>query len=483
MRKKIIIRVVVIFVCLLMILGQVMIIFAESASSSTGVEFLISVYDDVSDKYIVSNTRYKAPENATVADALIMLKDDGKLKQYLTLSGTLVSLVAKDGTSLVAKEQETQFNVRINGNAIMTNSLDTIIQNGNVIEVLYTTKQDVPKAQPTSSKPVVKPNTRWDNDLAKMMSNGFEWLGRNMNNPISYLITAGIVKKTADIKTITTFEKGITKTKQYSSSPDIAQTALCLSLCGFDASSQKYGQLISRLESFPAVQNYGATAAASILKAFDCNKYEVSATAVNSRKALVDMIVSTQSVDGGFSSEVSGESDIPATAACLTALSNYAEQSEVKTAIDDAVTYLSEQQTDNGGFMNHGVENSETLATVIVALNSVGVDLDDARFNKGELSLINTLLEYKNSDDGFASGLGQKSIPAATEQALLALASVKSGANPFLLDTLVPKDDSVPEQGVQMEQDYANTIVLVGIILAILAIGTCVCLFFTRKRN
>lgn len=52
----------------------------------------------------------------------------------------------------------------------------------------------------------------------------------------------------------------------------------------------------------------------------------------------------------------------------------YSTNSDVKEAIDKALTAMSNAQNENGGFASWGSVNSESCAQVLVALTSLGID-------------------------------------------------------------------------------------------------------------
>ena len=77
------------------------------------------------------------------------------------------------------------------------------------------------------------------------------------------------------------------------------------------------------------------------------------------------------------------ESDVDMTAMALTSLAPYQEETDIKAAVDAPLTYLSDAQQADGGFMSWGAANSESCAQVIVALTALGIDsAADSRFVK-----------------------------------------------------------------------------------------------------
>ena len=165
--------------------------------------------------------------------------------------------------------------------------------------------------------------------------------------------------------------------------------------------------------------------------------------------------------------------DVDAVAATLPALALYYENdSAVKTAVDSAVTWLSEQQSNDGTWKG----NSNSTAIVIVGLSALGIDAHtDNRFIKNYKSAIEGLLTFALSDNsGFGHGGNVKYNAMSTEQgfrALVAYARYKESSKesskayniylqakdsqntvpaPNISATVVPSPPSNPEKQIQV---------------------------------
>lgn len=134
-------------------------------------------------------------------------------------------------------------------------------------------------------------------------------------------------------------------------------------------------------------------------------------------------ILSAQNDDGGWSFG-GGASDVDLTAMALCALSEYPEE---ETAIKWGIDFLSNAQTQSGGFVSGDVENCESTAQVIIALCSLNIPLDDERFVKGGNTLVDNLLSYSNENGSF-NHTDQENL-MATEQAFCALSAMKREKN------------------------------------------------------
>jgi len=111
------------------------------------------------------------------------------------------------------------------------------------------------------------------------------------------------------------------------------------------------------------------------------------------------------------------------TAMALTALASYQEETDVKAAVDAALTYLSDAQQADGGFMSWGAANSESCAQVIVALTALGIDpAADSRFVKNGASPLDGLCAFACTGGGFRHSVRQTEPDGmATEQGFYAL--------------------------------------------------------------
>nr|WP_198044852.1 S-layer homology domain-containing protein [Lysinibacillus timonensis] len=201
---------------------------------------------------------------------------------------------------------------------------------------------------------------------------------------------------------------------------EYARVVLALSAIGKDATNVGGYNLVEKLYDFEHVIMQGINGPIFALIALDSWKYEIPATASNSRKKMIDYILSKQLDDGGFA--LSGtKADPDITSMAVQALSTYSHQPEVKLAIDRALGTLVSIQGSEGSYASWGVTNSESVAQVIVALTSVGIDpTEDTRFR----NVVPQLLTYfDDTTGGFKHVLDRETDGMATEQAGYALAS------------------------------------------------------------
>lgn len=203
---------------------------------------------------------------------------------------------------------------------------------------------------------------------------------------------------------------------------DYERMALAVLALGKDPRNIAGYDFIEKIYQNERMTNQGTNGAIFALIVLDAKNYEVPADALWTREKLVNWVIEQQNADGGFplSKASNGPSDVDVTAMALQALANYQDNPKVKVVIDKAVSWLSKQQIDNGGFKVYGVENSETISQVIIALTSLGIDLDDSRFVKKKGDLLSALNSFVNEDGGISHVRKEPSNYMATQQGLMA---------------------------------------------------------------
>lgn len=138
---------------------------------------------------------------------------------------------------------------------------------------------------------------------------------------------------------------------------------------------------------------------------------------------LIDWLLKAQNKDGGWSLVHGEESSIDITAMAAAALAPYQGSEAVISGLIDAISFLSAQQLENGGYPGL---SAESTTQVIIALSSVGLEVTDPRFVKSEGNALTYLLSLRTEDGGFRHlPTDTTSNMMATEQALLALASIQ----------------------------------------------------------
>ena len=211
--------------------------------------------------------------------------------------------------------------------------------------------------------------------------------------------------------------KGVLHSRKYT---EYSRVILALSAIGKDAQNVGGYNLVEKLHDFDNVTWQGINGPVFALIALDSWGYTIPKTASNSREKMIDYILSKQLKDGGFAlSGTSSDPDI--TAMVIQALSTYSNEARIKEVIDQAIETLADLQGADGSYTSWEVKNSESVAQVLVALTSMGIDPNmDGRFKKINSQL---LTFYNGMDGGFKHVLDKTTDGMATEQASYALAS------------------------------------------------------------
>ncbi|WLR51912.1 DUF4430 domain-containing protein [Bacillus tianshenii] len=202
---------------------------------------------------------------------------------------------------------------------------------------------------------------------------------------------------------------------------DYERIILSVKALGGDPTKVAGYNFIEKVVNHPRMTSQGVNGLIFGLLALDSGDYSISSDVDWTREKLIKEILNHQHVSGGFGLTIDEEPNVDLTAMALAALAPYHEQTEVKAAIEKAVDWLAKQQASNGGFRLEGKENSESVAQVMIALTSLGINPLDERFVKESGNLMTNLLSFQTSDKGFSNHRGEASNQIATEQALMAL--------------------------------------------------------------
>lgn len=206
-------------------------------------------------------------------------------------------------------------------------------------------------------------------------------------------------------------KKGVLHSRKYT---EYSRVALALTAIGADPADVGGYDLLKPLENVEKVIGQGINGPVWALIVLDekevCRKY-------------VDVILEKQLTDGGWNLSGEGSADPDITGMVLQAVAKYQNQPKVKTATEKALSCLSKMQDEKGGFSSYGMNNSESIVQVIVALGELGISLEDERFVKNGNTLLDALLRYQNKDSSFSHTDDGESNLMATEQGLYGLVS------------------------------------------------------------
>lgn len=196
---------------------------------------------------------------------------------------------------------------------------------------------------------------------------------------------------------------------------------IALSAIGKKSSSVGDWNLLAPLENLTNVTKQGINGPVFALIALDTYEYETADSTV--RKQMIDYILSNELATGGWAF-FGSSADPDITSMTIQALAPYySKYDDVKAAVDRGISTLSSMQRDDGGYASWGSVNAESIAQVIVACTSLGIDPHtDERFVKDGNSAVDALLKFYVSDKKmFSHTLGTAENAMATDQAAYAL--------------------------------------------------------------
>lgn len=235
----------------------------------------------------------------------------------------------------------------------------------------------------------------------------------------------GMKSMISSYENVEAFKAAMKKVTEYE------RMAIGITASGHDATNVAGVDFIERIYNSEVLTNQGVNGVTYGLLAIDSHQYQVPSDALYTREEMVDILLAEHIIGEGWGYSKKA-SDIDLTAMTIQALtpyykdSKFAKQSQVKSAVDEAIAYLSSVQQADGTYKSYGNSNPESVAQVIVALSGLGIDCQqDARFIKGDHTLITVLGQFYNKEDGgFKHTIKQKASDAmATQQVLYGLAS------------------------------------------------------------
>lgn len=179
---------------------------------------------------------------------------------------------------------------------------------------------------------------------------------------------------------------------------------------------------------------------------YSSNSYSVS--------SIKEKLLALQLSDGGWS--VMGKyGDVDATAMAVQALSPYYKNdAKIKSAIDKALSFLSEKQQKTGDYASYGVNNPESTAQVLIALSTLGIDAQtDMRFIKNGNTVFDGIDLYRLSDGSFSHKQGGSYNSTATVQVFCSLVSynrmLKGKTGFYILDGRAPDKLNITDNSTE----------------------------------
>lgn len=243
-------------------------------------------------------------------------------------------------------------------------------------------------------------------------------------------------------------EKGSAKLHN-TKSTDNSRVILALTAIGKDVTDVASYNLLEPLADMDYVKKQGINGPIFALIALDTGDYEIpqtDATNPTTREKLINTILDAQVANGGWTF-FGSTADPDMTGMAIQALAPYySTNSDVKEAVDKALTAMSNAQNENGGFASWGSVNSESCAQVLVALTSLGIDpTKDERFIKNGKTLIDAMMTF-SAENGFGH-TDTTYNQMATEQGFYAFVS---------FDRLVNNKTSLYDMTDRLAENYAT---------------------------
>lgn len=221
---------------------------------------------------------------------------------------------------------------------------------------------------------------------------------------------------------------------------------------------------------------------------------------------VLEALLSLQLTDGGWA--VMGENgDIDVTAMAIQALAPYyRKESKITAAIDKALAFLSDKQLSSGAFRSIQGVTAESIAQVIVALSSLGINCNtDERFIKNDITLFDALEKFRLDDGSFCHEEGGNFNDTATVQVFYSLVSYirmtngKSGLFIFDDKDQMPVPDNSSQSAEEQDENSETNDSKIdlpdaaeqkisyklwaSIAVAVVGAVVCVVLFIAKKRS
>lgn len=254
---------------------------------------------------------------------------------------------------------------------------------------------------------------------------------------------------------------------------EYSRVVLALSSLGMDARDAAGYDVLAPLADLDQVKRQGVNGPVWALIALDTLGYDVPRLPASSgktqatRENLVNAILEKEVAGGGWSIMGGGsKAEADMTGMGIQALAPYYDSDDaVKRSVDRALAALSSKQSKAGGF-----GTCESDAQVIVALNALGIPLDDARFVKNGKTVLDDLMTcYMEAEGAFCHTIGSGVNDMATDQAMYALVSYYrsiTGQN-----RLYDMSDAIPEPPTPDGEKAEREAVIAGINALPTALG------------
>lgn len=359
--------------------------------------------------------------------------------------------------------------------AVVETSSEIVVSSGNntVVSRQTSSRKSNQQTQSISSE--------WNSNLNNILNNACDWL-RNKEEGDMYFVALGGAGKSAGTQEYVMFMNDISKSTTYTQLYPLAMNMLNATFCGVNASNIQGINLIDQLSNFPDAENSQTKALAYALIALDSNAYTISDNSVLTREALRQYLMKRQLENGSFQMLDEKDNALETTGLALTALSGYSSDDNTQSALKKGVEYLQNMQSNSQRQSAFLDESCNTVSQIIIALNSLKINVNDSRFINNRKSLDEILLAFLGSDGGFKKyTTDTQSNIEATELAIIALTSIKYCSNPYLLKQQVP--DSTSSKAPLYTPPSSNFWWLIALLSVVFIVSGCIVILICRKKS
>lgn len=438
-------RICGVFLCVLLTLLQIPIVYADQAPiEEEPISVSISIRENAESQYLVQPLTLSCPNGTTAAGLFPILKKFAYLADYQMTEGSLLAITLEENGELKLTGGNGYWLLRINGADIESNNLP-ILSDGDTVEWIYYAdagEQDPDPEEPLPEVASVNTASLWNEACADALASACSWL-RNYGEHNTRFIGLGAAGVSVEYQEIDALVRSVLAEQAYEDAAAVAADILAVTFCGIYAGNVSGANLLTTLSNYPDISRGGSYGAILALLAADSNGYSLPSDGINTRSTLRTVILSAQNEDGGFSSSQEEESSPYLTACALTALSRYSSYEEIRQAIQEGFAYLSSEQLASGGFTGtEDVSSARTTGAVLTALCAAGISPDSSEFTKAGGNPLDALLAYRTEVGGFAAELDGVPEEQATQQAIIALVSVKGSRSGYVLRTAIQAQDA-----------------------------------------
>ncbi len=403
---------------------------------------------------ILSYGTYNIDKNSTVFDLLEDSLNQNNIPFEYRGSGNSIYISKIGDYEEFGHGVNSGFEYYVNGDKKSTSCASTVLNEGDVVKWVYTTDY---------TDQVVGPNQiiNIDKTIVNNIDTNYEKISSQLDlTDVNYIIE-NIFNNYIQKAELSNFEQMFMKfysgdnneaiinsinsslKDEYRKPTDLARVCLTLQIYDQDIKDFNGRNLYSELKNYNGLGKQGINGYIYTLFVSTNEGDE------DFSKELVTNILEYQNDDGGFGLDLDNESDIDITAMAIQSLSPYIEIQEVNNSVYGGLIYI-ENNIDNE-------LSCETLAQIIVALTMLNIDINDEHFTTNK-NLLDRLLDYKYDDISFYHTTEEMySDDISTEQAGLALISIKNNYKDIGVEQSLVNDKYLTRQNFLIEfAKYTN---------------------------